>query len=292
MGIKSKTNYVILFNGLGNQIGQLALFLLINEELKQSVKLVNINNRRDQLGLSDVFDTAELPISRNIFIEILFRLAISPKIPSLVKSFLRKNPILSIYEEPKNLSFDLNMIEKMTKSGRVSFVGGWHNINLHDKIINRIKQLLNLKRLCDGIKNSQNNKKFPIIGVHVRGKDYLNEAEIITYGNIATIEYYAKAISYAKSRMPNGKLLFFTDDKEYVEKFFKQFDVKFGTGRDAIQDFSNLMSCDALIIGNSSFAYWAARLNDNAEFVIRPKRFTNFSESNTYPVEWVDLYHE
>ena len=53
-----------------------------------------------------------------------------------------------------------------------------------------------------------------------------------------------------------------------------------------------LMACCPInIIANSSFSYWAARLNENSILTIYPKRWWNYSPIDFFPKHWVGLEH-
>jgi hypothetical protein len=77
-----------------------------------------------------------------------------------------------------------------------------------------------------------------------------------------------------------------------VKKLMGEFCIEFSDGNTAFEDFIGLMSCDGLIIGNSSFAYWAARMNKICKFVVRPNKFTNYCIDEIYPENWIDIKNE
>ena len=52
--------------------------------------------------------------------------------------------------------------------------------------------------------------------------------------------------------------------------------------------------CDHNVIGNSTFAWWAAYMNKNSGLVVGPKDFfgkgySNFLLDDFYPIEWLIL---
>ena len=51
------------------------------------------------------------------------------------------------------------------------------------------------------------------ISVHVRRGDYIGTI----FTDLASTDYYEKAIAYAKSFLPNGELFFFSDDLDFVK---------------------------------------------------------------------------
>jgi hypothetical protein len=99
--------------------------------------------------------------------------------------------------------------------------------------------------------------------VHVRGGDFLTVPKV----HVDTASYYVKAVRLALNR-GFGQFAIITDDPPYATRVFDQVagavpEASFrvlGCGADALEDFDTLRYATALIIGNSTFAWWAAVL--------------------------------
>lgn len=105
------------------------------------------------------------------------------------------------------------------------------------------------------------------VAVHVRGGDFLNG----NTWNLCGEDYYDKAIHYFERKLP---LYIFTDDEEYAKIIFKKFVVKgyISHGIDeSIKDMYLMSQARYLIISNSTFSFWSAFLNRDAEKIICPK---------------------
>lgn len=293
---KKIKHYVILFNGLGNQIGQLALYYFLRDELQLDIDLINVKNRPDQANIYSLLPVTGSFTKQNKIIEYVFRLSVSPKVPRYFKKCLKYLTNIKIYQEPLSLRFDTSEIQTLTKNNSVIFVGGWHSSKLHDRSLPKIQSLFPKKyaereRIVSN-ENYLNGPEKQTLGIHIRGKDYNVGNERNIYGNIATKEYYLKAIKLAQTKIPGAKIKVFTDDIDYVNTMLLETDFIFSDENDAIKDFHEMNLCDALIIGNSSFSYWAARLNNDLKFIICPCRLTNFSKEQTYPDSWIGLNNE
>lgn len=115
----------------------------------------------------------------------------------------------------------------------------------------------------------------PFVSLHVRrGKNpALPEepayAENPFYVNLSETDYYDRAIAL----FPDKKFLVFTDDPEYCKKRFSDTDrFQVMEGGTDIEDLNMMASCEAMIMANSSFSWWAAYINPNpTKKIIAPK---------------------
>ena len=286
-------NYVIIFNGLGNQIGQIAFFLHIKNVLGKDVSLVSVDNRSDQANIRDLFNLSSLGIRSSKLIELIFRIAISPRLPRIARRVMNMSRILTVYQEPTDLRYRDGEVKRLTSRGITLFSGGWHDQSIHNAQLEVIRSMISKSKSSRlGSDEYYSDRTCPIVGVHVRGGDYLIGEEANKYGNIATSTYYKDAIALAEKNIPNARFVYFTDDRPYVIDLLGPLEPTFANNDSASEDFLDLMSCDALIIGNSSFAYWAARLAEHAKFVIRPGKFSQVSDDVTYPDFWIKLTND
>jgi hypothetical protein len=116
----------------------------------------------------------------------------------------------------------------------------------------------------------------PSVAVHFRRGDYLGQ-----YSSIGALphDYYDRAIALMRDRLPaNTRYFVFSDDIDAVAReyrppvphvFVKCFD------HANYYDKIRLMAlCDHNIIANSTFSWWAAWLNPNADkAVVAPARW-------------------
>lgn len=123
------------------------------------------------------------------------------------------------------------------------------------------------------------------VSVHIRRGDYTeNEA---VYGNICTDAYYKKAIKFFKEKYPGACFFIFSNEPEWAEKWIKDqygeepgFTVIEGTDENTgYLDLFLMSRCRHHIVANSSFSWWGAWLNPNADkTVIAPSKWFNNQE--------------
>lgn len=105
-------------------------------------------------------------------------------------------------------------------------------------------------------------EKQDYVSIHVRRTDYLihkNCYHILTREN-----YYDQAMEKSES----NRFLIFSDDIPYCKNIFKGNEFTFVEGNNAPTDLKLMANCNSNIIGNSSFSWWAAYLNDNVNKTI------------------------
>ena len=113
--------------------------------------------------------------------------------------------------------------------------------------------------------------------ISIRGGDYLGNSETLLDKN-----YYLTAIELMKAQYAKVNFAIVTDDAGYAKEMLPGIPVltgsianyTFPTASDSGKielDFSILQNAKKLIIGNSSFAWWATWTNPNSPFVIAPR---------------------
>lgn len=124
------------------------------------------------------------------------------------------------------------------------------------------------------------------VGIHVRRGDYVGGS---FHTDLCLSDYYENAIAL----FPGKNFLVFSDDPFWCEDKFKgdNFQVVFGGSE--LEDFNQLSSCEAQIISNSSFSWWAAYLCPNpAHRVIAPRENRWFQDGVVrcrLPGEWTQI---
>ena len=125
--------------------------------------------------------------------------------------------------------------------------------------------------------------------VHVRRGDYLGLQATVT---VCPIHYFAQAMDEMRTRFPHTHFLVFSDDNEWcLENFDGYSDVTVvsspgntTTVQSDMADFNLMRSCDAFIISNSTYSWWAAYLSQSAD-VVCPSRWLAGSASVEVPIE-------
>lgn len=132
------------------------------------------------------------------------------------------------------------------------------------------------------------------ICIHVRRGDYIKPGS--AYEDLTMSDYYERAIQIAKSRFPEGKLFFFSDDINYVKSRFPgndSFFVNCNSGSQSYLDIRLMSLAKVNIIANSTFSYWAAYINNEKKTVIYPlswfKKETGRASPNIMLDSWFGI---
>lgn len=137
------------------------------------------------------------------------------------------------------------------------------------------------------------------VAIHLRkGKDYL-QSELMGKG-LCTAKYYIAAIDYIRQHINNPKFYVFTDNPIWVKENLSDFDYTLVDWNDVsgirnFRDMQLMSCCRHNIIGNSTYSWWGAWLNQNPnKIVVGPKIFMNpisefYKNSDVICDEWIKL---
>jgi hypothetical protein len=112
------------------------------------------------------------------------------------------------------------------------------------------------------------------IGIHVRRGDFLSSEGL--YG-VCTREYYERAINTVSTEAKHPLVIFFSDDLDWCrENLASGLDAVFvgwNRGRNSWRDMRLMTLCDRLVIANSSFSWWGARLGKPGRMIVAPRNW-------------------
>ncbi|HKM02191.1 MAG TPA: alpha-1,2-fucosyltransferase [Sedimentibacter sp.] len=266
---------VKIWGGVGNQLFQYALYRKLlhqGKDAKVDLSWFNIKKRNQQRTYKlDLFQTDIRECTRREKKKLANgtdnrRQRIIQKVIGKRKSH--------VYEK-KAYTFDASILER----DNVYLEGYWQT-QLYFADIKEILQKEIIMEHNKSIYFNETLKRIMVtnsISVHIRRSDYLLKAE--KYGNICTKEYYNNALNYMERKIQNPVFYIFTDDMVWAKDTYKdRKDIVFidGNGKAEENDFILMSKCKHNIIANSSFSWWAAWLNGNADkIVIAPDKWIN-----------------
>lgn len=132
------------------------------------------------------------------------------------------------------------------------------------------------------------------IGIHIRRGDYVNSKYNLS--EVCNIAYYERAIEHTQERVFEPKYYIFSDDLEWCRNNLPINNAVFvdiNRGKDSYMDMCLMSRCKHNIIGNSSFSWWGAWLNGNAEkIIVSPKQWTTNNKikgESIIPSSWCIL---
>lgn len=266
---------IIMSGGLGNQMFQYAFFLSLKakgKNCKIDNTLFYITQMHNGFELKDIFHIPEGVTKPSSFKKIWIRL-----LRKFKPSFLVCTDKIYQYSP------------YVYKSKKPYLMGDW----LSPSYFEGIKE-----KVCKVYKfSSINHRNIDIatvmqscnsISIHIRRGDYLN------YPNYCVCDeaYYYNAINYFLNIVETPVFYVFSNEPLWCETFMKQFDVDFqiidwNQRQDSFQDMYLMTQCKHNIIANSTFSWWGAWLNQNAnKIIVAPKKWFRNSNHNINCQGW------
>lgn len=294
-------NYVIIFNGLGNQMSQYA-FYLAKRQYDSKCKLLIINNPNSHNGyeLDKVFNIKNQEklldkIIRWCYIQLYNRSSFIQKILNYL--------CFRVIHEPKNYDYTPILLEDR-KNGINLYHGGWHTEKYFHSIETEIRDVFTFSDISLNSQAQEDKEYLNIlreiksnnnsISLHVRRGDYLNikPNDYWQLGGVATEEYYHKCIDYIQKHVTNPHFYIFSNDIEWCQNNFKLKNVTFITcnqGKKSWRDLHLMSECRHHIIANSTFSWWGAWLSPyKSGITLHPRWFIrNVETKDFYPEKWI-----
>ena len=133
--------------------------------------------------------------------------------------------------------------------------------------------------------------KRPVIAVHVRRGDYLNDPHIF---QILPPEYYHRAMELDVFKQRDPLYLVFSDDIPWCQEHLRGDNIRYYQSPDHWHDLSALSRCHGHIISGSSFGWWGAWLSQvpDKQVVVPDPLFKHgapFNCRDVVPDGWIKL---
>lgn len=281
-----------LQGGLGNQLFQYAAGRSLSHKLGTSLKLdiefYKKYSAKRPYCLDDFAISSE--IANEDEIKKIKNDTIFNKLKQIILGWKNRSVIID-HDEHKFFS-DVSDIQKNTY-----LEGFWQSEKYFEDIKDVIrKEFVLVKPLSDTANASlESINKNNSVSIHIRRGDYV----VPRYKKIfyeCTPEYYQNAISLISERVHNPHFFVFSDDIKWSKENLKiQQPVTFVSQAGTL-DYEELVimsKCKNNIIANSTFSWWGAWLNQNADkIVIAPKKWyigDASQEIDLIPKHWIKL---
>lgn len=285
---------VRLLGGLGNQMFQYATALNLAISNKTILKidvsyLENLNTKKYtyrpfELSLFDIDSNAA---TKNEILKFTVPCFKWRKLSHLGNKIYRRN----VFCEN-----EMNSVACLPRN--CYLIGNWQN----ESYFLSIKTLLKHKVFSFPAKYTQNYKDLinlmknnNSVSVHFRRGDYITNNLYKNHHNTLSLEYYQKAFELIKRKVKDPVFFLFSDDKEWLEKKFKNkaniFIVKNAYNDLKHKDFFLMTQCKHSIIANSSYSWWGAWLSEETDSVsIAPQKwFVAGDKNNIVPDRWIKI---
>jgi hypothetical protein len=213
----------------------------------------------------------------------------------IVENFVVTNDY-KVLEEPFNMPNMLNNIKSIGSEENIYVSGFFQKEYYFNDIRTQILKDFEISIQDDYIKKLESDiLESNSICINVRRCDYVTNQNTNNFHGFHGVEYINNSISEITKKIKNPKFYIFSDDIDWCINNLKinypHFFVNHTYKGNKFSSYLKLMSsCKNFIIPNSTFAWWAAWLNQNEEKIVYvPKNWFNINYMNTdglIPLKW------
>lgn len=122
------------------------------------------------------------------------------------------------------------------------------------------------------------------VSLHIRRGDYL---KFPNHHPLPTLDYYITAIQGIRKKRDVRCILVFSDDITWCKKELRSPEIRFIEGLQDYEDMLLMSLCNANVISNSSFSWWASYFNHNPDKIVYAPK-TWFGKAAKHG--WQDIY--
>lgn len=288
---------LILSGGLGNQMFQYAAAKALAKRLNTSLVMdmyalerrTKATKRDYELDIFNIDGTVKSSLKSKLFYKA------RPLILKHRASFLK----LGCLADEWSIVYDPNF-EKI--KGNVSMLGYFQNERYFKSIEDELRTDFSFKQALDEKNSIVANEiaSTQSVAIHIRRGDYMSDKDAASNFVTCSKEYYQKAISEIAKTVANPVFYIFSEDFEWVDQNItfdsnEGYFINWNKGEDSYRDMQLMSLCKHNIIANSSFSWWGAWLNSNAnKIVIAPSLWFKDGDKNSYldrfyPEGWIKI---
>jgi hypothetical protein len=290
--------------GLGNQLFAFAAGLAVSEarncKLILDSKAIDYSHAgkdddiRSLLSIKEFvfYRSSDLtPFLRKIRDSVFFR------IPRIRKSY---DSYFGIVND-RNVTLRSGVLESLepyleNKSAtNVHLKGYFQDFSIVARVKDRLISMIREDFSKIGTELSHLLERREILGIHVRGGDFLSTDWRSKVGNLSTVYYESALRELGSKGYIFDEVWVFTNDLKYAEELLKAIEVPFkfidsSLIKSPAENFNLMRRCSGLITANSSFSFMAAFLTIRSRVVIVPKYFSKAGNKIFgIPKFWIEL---
>ena len=209
-----------------------------------------------------------------------------------VKKMARK--IIRFYKAKKHIDFNDCFLpaNKLEISNNAYYEGYFQSVAFFELQKEKIKRKFSIREKYTKLFKEKYGKLFAenkILVINIRRAEYVAIAPDYLGGQTVSlpISYYTKCLDKIEN-LENYKIIVTGDDMEFGKQHFSYLpNVSFEENeKEKIMiDFQLLMNADVSIISNSTFAWWAAYLNNKKEKIVyAPKYWLGYHIKKEFPI--------
>lgn len=267
-----------------------ALALELGVELKLDISFLADKNEREnftvrdyELGVFRIVDkVADIKDVRR-FIPDLWNCT---KVDLLKYKFLRLLNGNHYYYEQKKFQME----ERISQISDKTYLYGYFQTEKYfTGIRNELLSIFELRNEPDDLNQQfiEQLSEENAVSIHVRRGDYHNSPF-----TLLGLSYYRRAIEIIKEEVLNPRFYVFTNDADWVRDNFQSLGIDLdiimhNQGQQSYMDMVLMSQCKHNICANSSFSWWGAWLNQNADKVVVTPQ--NWFKDKSYVSSTFDL---
>ena len=219
--------------------------------------------------------------------------------------FMRSRKKFILEKKYINKATKYEKIEHSTLNDIVHIEGHYESekyfLKFKSELINEFKFKNKLNLLDNYYFNIIQKNRSNIISVCIRTNRFSERPgnQFNTYSKIKsdqfvkdTIDYIYRAIDFLKNKIQNPIYLIWSNDFSNLKEYFPDENFIFVDNKTEkmITDFSLLNECNNFIVGPTSFHWWGAWLNNNADKIcIRPSNINPSKNKDFWPSNWIEI---
>ena len=267
--------------GLGNNLFQLATVYSISKKFGYDLKIPRITSR---IGIEKYGQSTKLEL------DYLFenRFEYDDSLINKLKSYSH------IDNQLKSYNYTPIPIEDNT------CYSGYFQSHKYFLGVDIQKEFILRKNNIEVIKDKYNkifDKK--TISLHFRLGGDRNTQHMQVYHKNLSIDYYKKALNIIKYNPDEYNIVAFTDNMSLCGDYLKNLNYPINlidNKNNNVLDFTFMSLCDINIVGNSTFSWWSAYLNQNQnnKIIVTESEwfgpgYKHFDLKDAFPKEWIRL---
>ncbi|MCD7726285.1 MAG: alpha-1,2-fucosyltransferase [Clostridiales bacterium] len=276
--------------GLGNQLFQYAAALEIAETCHDAVKFDLEFQKKDKrkfelrkLGIKEKILSDKEKKRKKYIIQNLLLLVYKQYVAYSIWDNQAVRYIFARFGVFFCTTYNPDIPRILFQCKHILLAGSFSNEKFFSNVIGQMRNIMKTY-----IEKNKLEIETPSVCVHIRRGDYVGNRPY----EVCTENYYYQAMRMIEDKVGKIGFLIFSDDIDYVrhQMRFEQ-TVTFCEEKSTCKSLGYMVQCSHYVISNSSFSWWAQKLNaSDQKLVYAPRRWYN-SDNNCdlYDNSWIKI---
>lgn len=266
-------NIVRINCGLGNQMFQYAFYLMLkklNSETKLDISEFKYRKYHNGYELERIFNINPTYATKKECDKIA---DVSKRLLDEIRRDFLKIRKKSVGKLIAETDANLNYKEHLLKETNSFFIGYWQSEKYFLPISDSIRNEFTFKNELDpdNLAVKEHIEQTNSVSIHIRRGDYMKKRRVGNIGSVCSLSYFEKAIGLITQKVNTPIFFVFSDDVPWAKENLKIDNVRYidiNYGNNSYKDMQLMSLCKHNIISNSTFSWWGAWLNNNANKIV------------------------